>query len=543
MARPMIDPSPACELATTASSAEPRAYIALVVCFAVTLLCTLLGGDAYYHLDDVTHYLFAAWSWQWPEYLLNDWGRPGFTIPYAVCAPFGLMACKIFSTVLTTASAWLAFSVAQRMALPRAWLAIPFAFAQPVYFLLAQTTLTETPLAFYLIAAVWLAQRRYWSIALAVLSVSFVTRHEAVIFAPVFVWFAWRDKVAVWKMTWLAAAPLAINFASWFGDLPVPLLKYFEPQPTRQYGNGGWLTYFQRALHAWGPTVSVLAMLGLPRLVKMNRSSSRLIASAALAYFLAQVIVFRFGLFASGGYSRFLIGISPLIAIASVAGADALLAPLRQQWRRAGIATAGCFLLLWLALERQLVLQRGHDLELPEIHHAVWAVRISAWAIAGLAMVMLIFDRRQRCRSVARWLVPSALLIVQGLTIYALHRPLQRRPDARLIDHMLVELNRLGFADREIVSAHPYIDFRTGREMPAARPTTADLIAAAPIGTLVAWEKQLAGGEDHGLSLEAFSLSPAYRRILATPPLPFHDVPYMYIFEKIDTWERQRERK
>ncbi len=516
------------------------AGIALAVCFLATLACTLFSGNAYYHLDDITHYLYAAWSWRWPAYLLNDWGRPGFTIPYAAVAPLGFMACKILSTVLTAVSAWLAYLVTRRLGFRYAWLAVPLAFAQPVYFLLAQTTLTETPLAFYLIVAVYLTQRGYWSPALIILSIAFITRHEAVIFAPVFAWFAYRDKQPIWKVLWLATAPIAINVACWLFDQPIPVLKYFEPKPTQQYGHGGWLTFFQRTLHAWGPTVTVLAMIGTPRLLCDKRNSARLVIVSALAYFFAQVIVFRFGLFASGGYSRFLIGISPLVAVAAVAGVERLLSTHRPIWTRAGLAAAGCMLLLWLALERQLMLQGGQDIEMAVIHYAVWAIRISSWSLAGLALIMLVLSRMKRLPLVARSLVPAGLVVILSLTVYGLHRPLRPTPDAQLVDEMLVELERLGLADREIVSAHPFIDLRTGRAMPAQRPTTVGLIEAAPVGSLVAWERQFAGGEDHGVDLEWFTLSPSFRRVLATEPLPFRDVPYLYVFEKRGPWQAPR---
>jgi len=512
----------------------------MAACFLATLVCTLLSGNAYYHLDDVTHYLYAAWSWRWPAYLLNDWGRPGFTILYAAVAPFGFVACKVLSTVLTGISAWLAYLIARKLNLNHPWLAISLAFAQPVYFLLAQTTLTETPLAFYLIVAVYLAQRRHWSVALAILAIAFITRHEAVIFAPVFAWIAYRDKQPIWKILWLVFAPVALNAACWLFDQPIPILKYFEPQPTQQYGHGGWLTFFQRTLHAWGPAVTVLAMIGTPRLLRDKAGAGRLIAVSALAFFFAQVIVFRFGLFASGGYSRFLIGISPLVAIAAVAGVEHLLSTRRETWTRVGLAAAGCLLLLWLALERQLVLQSGQDIEMPVIHYAVWSVRISSWSLAGLALVMGWLSWINRWPTVARALVPAGLLVILGLTVYGLHRPLQPAADARLVDEMLVEVEQFGLADREIVSAHPFIDLRTGRALPAQRPTTIGLIEAAPIGSLIAWERQFAGGEDHGVDLEWLTLSPSFKQVLVTDPLPYRKVPYLYIFEKIAPWQAPR---
>ena len=48
-----------------------------------------LRSDGVYHDDDLTHLQMARWAWQYPRYLLHDWGRPGFTVLYASPASAG----------------------------------------------------------------------------------------------------------------------------------------------------------------------------------------------------------------------------------------------------------------------------------------------------------------------------------------------------------------------------------------------------------------------------------------------------------------------
>ena len=152
----------------------------------------LISPEGIYHYDDLTHYLFAKWAWKWPAYLLHSWGRPGFTVLYFLPAELGWWACRVLSAVLTAISALLAFFVARRLGLRHAWAAVLLAYAQPLFFQLSQTTLTETALAFYLMLAVFLAQRGRWALSAAVLSIGLVTRHEAAVFVPLWAWFAWR---------------------------------------------------------------------------------------------------------------------------------------------------------------------------------------------------------------------------------------------------------------------------------------------------------------------------------------------------------------
>ena len=62
---------------------------------AFTLLGLVLSitmgvlSDGTHQDDDLTHYQMARWAWHYPAYLLDNWGRPGFTIPYAPAAGLG----------------------------------------------------------------------------------------------------------------------------------------------------------------------------------------------------------------------------------------------------------------------------------------------------------------------------------------------------------------------------------------------------------------------------------------------------------------------
>lgn len=503
---------------------------------ATSCVCALLAGDAYFHLDDVTHFLYAKWSWQSPRCLLDDWGRPGFTVAYFLPSALGWTACRMFSALLTAAAAWFAYLSARRIELPRAWLVIPLCYAQPLYFLLSQTTLTETPLAFYLSFATWLAVTRRWTMSSFVLSAALVTRHEAIVFLPIWGWFAWRDKARWYAIAPILWAPIVVNGLAASLGMHHVLSRFLDPTPTQQYGHGGWLTYFVRALHACGAVVTILAIVGFRGFVR--NPGARLVAASTLVYFLAQTIVFRFGLFASGGYSRFLIGISPLIAIVAVNGVNRLLNRNNDIRRWAYVGAAAAMALLWISLERQLRLPGVVVLELPEIHYAIWGVRIATGVMALLAWIAFRLGVRDsdRSRRIGNRLIPGAMAVLLALTGYAFFGPLRMPPDARLVDGAIRELDRLGYADAYMITAHPYFELRTGGDDPWGRPSTRERIEQAPIGSLVVWESRLMGSEDHNLRLAEFQGNPVFREVLRTGPLPYQQSPYLYVFEKVANW-------
>lgn len=521
----------------TSEAADRRIAMALVIVgFAATCICGILSDNAYYHLDDVTHFLYAKWAWHWPRYLLDDWGRPGFTVAYCIPAAFSWTACRLFSSLLTALAAWFAYLTARRIGLSRTWLVIPLCYAQPLLFMLSQTTLTETPLAFYLAFATWLAVSRRWTWSSIVLSAAFVTRHEAIIFLPVWLWFAWRDRARWFALLPLLWAPLIVNGMAALLGMSSLLLRLLNPTPTQQYGHGGWLTYFLKSLHAFGPAVAVLALIGLRGF--LNSAAAKLVAAIVVIYFLAETIVFRFGLFASGGYSRFLVAIGPLVAILAVNGLNRLLNRDPATWRRATAGAAAAMVLLWIATERQLQLQHGTFFDLPETFRAIWSIRIATCALVLIAVISLLLSRSAAARRqrIGRTFMPGALALVLGLTIYVFDRPLPEPPDAKLINSAMARLDAMGLGDVPIVTAHPYVELRAGEEISPHRPQTRQRVARAPIGSLVVWESQLTPREGHNLQLDELLHHSAFREVLHTAPLPHQKTPYLYIFRKTGPW-------
>lgn len=531
---------------------------------ALAIIFIAVSPDGLHHFDDITHYLFSRWAWTWPEYLLDHWGRPGFTIPYFPAAALGWTACKTLSAIFSTCAGWCAFRLAQHAGLARAWLVIPLIWLQPLYFQLAQTTLTETPLALYLSLALLLAVRGRWTSSSAVVSAAFVTRHEAILFLPIWFGFAWRAGVP-WRKLWpILWAPILVNAASIILGMPTTIELYLTPKPSNQYGTDGWLTFFARELHAWGPSVAILAWAGLLRTAsatfeRIGRRISlfaegesgartsptpdagprrptpigpaetlRFIATCAVAYFVAQTVIRALGLFNSGGYARFLVPISPLAAVFALAAWNQLTDANRFERRRATVAIAFIFAIHWFALERQLSYHAGMDIEFPMVREALVAVRVMTLGVVLLAAIAI--ARPQPAWS--RRLIPSAMGLIAAMTAYIFIRPLTPPPEASIIADMRNALAARGLADRPFISAVTWVDYATNTSLPYRRRTTCERINAAPVGALIVWEKQFAGSPDHGISLESLQDDSRFRLIYISAAKQFQSEPYLHVFEK-----------
>lgn len=610
-------PRPRPMIAADASANGPTSHaVALLLCaagLAASLACGLRHPNGIVHFDDLTHYLYARWAWTWPAYLLDDWGRPGFTAAYFLPARLGWDACRALSAVLSSAAAFFAYLVASNLGLRRAWAVIPLAYLQPLYFQLSQTTLTETPTAFYLVLAVWLAQRSHWTASAAVVSLTFVTRHEAVVLLPVWLAAARQAKVPLrwlWPIAW---APVVVNLLAPFADMRPAVAQFLDPTRAGQYGRGGWLTFLSRSLEAWGPAVAILALIGLVEAghgsgeqekgggkAGTNRGANRLVTLSIVVYFAAQTVVRAMGLYDSGGYARFLVPLSPLIAVAALAGWNRLISAEPAERQRALILIALAMLLLWAAMERQLVLHAARAdeaAEVPELHKAVFAMRVVTAVVVGLAILLAAIPtgrdslrkgtgsrergtgdsrtgsegsgaddgaasgvsallRQGRAglsapsagaarresgvgAGLLRLAMPAALVALMGLAAYALCGPLKPPPEDRLIAEARKRLAEVGLGDRDVLSANVWIDYVTGRAQPPWRRPVREQLRTAAIGTLFAWERQFAGSLDHGIALDDLAKDPGMRLVLVTPALPYQTSPYLTIFEKVADWPKE----
>ncbi len=424
------------------------------------------------------------------------------------------------------------------MEIKSAWLAVPLCYAQPLFFALAQTTLTETPLMFYWTLAAYLAQRGRWSWSALFISIGFTTRHEAILAAPIWLFIAWRQRVSLWRLWPLLIAPLLVNGLAPLAGMKPQWQRLLEPQPSHQYGSGGWLTYFARSMEAWGLGVALLAISGWPRLYRLRWGL--LPALLIAVYFAAQTAIRALGLFDSGGYARFLIPISPFVAIAALAGWRWLNDASIEARLRATLCVSGVMLWLYLAFLHQMLLfeERGAlVVEVPYLHEAKQAIN---WCTAVLVLPAAVLFARGGSLDFAgrpaKWLSRysrAAVVVVIVLTAAVLWRPLPVPEEAEIVDEMRAWLDDNELNDRPIIATHVWVNYKLDLATPQDASPTDQRVEAAPPGTLVVWDRQFAETPDHGLDLGTMLSSGAFRKLYESRPKRFSDNPQFVVLEKL----------
>lgn len=517
---------------------RPSPLTVLLPCFLLTLLLGL-ASDGVYHDDDLTHFLVARWAWWFPEYLIHLWGRPGLTIPLASVAyigdsPIAWHLCRVLSAIVTAAGAMLAAKTAVRLGIARPGLVILFCYLQPLAFLLAGTTLTENFAAFYLIAATYLLITSRPIAASLVFSLVFVTRHEALVLLPVWllaILFADqslpRRMISALCSVWTPILHNLLFFAclgAW------PFAQFLNARGSTEYLPGGPLSYIPDALYAVPPALAGLALVGA---FAMARNGQFLIPSLVFIFFAAHATIKTFGLFASGGYGRFLVAIAPLIAILAAAGFGKFALRFRERRNTAGpwMIFASIWLLGWIAVEVHFGsrLQQYASMTLPSwcIHWALWATRAVVALILILLIVCSIGEPGRRVTKVAI----AALTVACALQFFAIVRPMRLRTEKLRVRDTVDWIRAQGLNDAPIFACNPWVTyFLRLVENPRVHKGPR-LLASMPVGTIVIWDSIYSPSDFHRIDLDSLSRDSNYQEIHS--PDSKSNAVALHVFRKI----------
>ncbi len=281
-----------------------------------------------YQQDGGFHYLFARWSFAHPHFLVEVWARPLFTALYALPSRLGYPAAKLLTVAVCLAAAWDAAQLARGYGMARAELAIPLLFLQPSFLLLSGDTMTEPLFALVLAIALRLRQAGRVRGAMWVAGLLPLARPEGFFVGVLWGVFALLDARAgagllrrALGALRLAAGTAAWWLASWLVTRdPLFILhnwpKNWGVSPGSETGSLWNYALSQHELFA-GPMVG-LFVIGLGVLLWTRRAALPVATTLLLAAL--HSVFYRFGLFGSLGYPRYLVCGSVPMALACLAG-------------------------------------------------------------------------------------------------------------------------------------------------------------------------------------------------------------------------------
>jgi hypothetical protein len=280
--------------------------------------------------DNIVHYYFARYAFQYPGLYLDVWAKPVFTLLASPFAQLGFSGMKLFNGFVGLASALIAYLVARKMKFWLPWMAILFTFFAPTYFTLLFTGYTEPLFGLFMISGLWLVILRKYDLAAILISLIPFIRTEGVLIVSLFGFYFLLKKQ--WKpILLLLSGSLILGLAGMLAGKSFLWIIHEVPYSVKSdYGSGTLSHYAEQWLLAVGVPLTVSSVAGLfllpfDRFRKWKVNSPEkpnelhfFLPLLFLAYFIFHSLCWYWGLFTSYGLIRILVPLIPLQAIISL---------------------------------------------------------------------------------------------------------------------------------------------------------------------------------------------------------------------------------
>lgn len=320
--------------------------IGLSILLAFSYFLYSFQSTGFYQQDEAAHFISMREFWYAPNSVLSNWAKAGYKLIYAVPSLLGSNAVTFLNCIFSAASAFLAYKIAQKAGSKVPLLAFLALASQPLWFNLAFRNYSEIPTAFLLALAVFGQQRqKFWLSALALSYVSFIRQEFLPLLGLYFLWLAYQKQFLALVLTTIF--PLIQNI--WGGIVkndPLYLLNQILKSGSEiaaAYPRQGFEHYFLMSVTIFGSVVVALFLVyGVHKILQKNSSSWEI--WFPILYYIFLQAVFNIQSIpigpAGGGNLRYLLLVSPLLAVTAALAADQLSASL---FRKKVLAVLGIF--------------------------------------------------------------------------------------------------------------------------------------------------------------------------------------------------------
>lgn len=500
----------------TAQRAAPgpdRAVWAQLAFFAIVAAWYALRSTGTYQDDDLDHFFMARAAFHHPEFLIDPWGRPAFTLLYALPAQAGLTAVRLTTVLVALLTAFFTVRAARRLGAGCPDTATGLALWQPMSFLLSFGALAE-PLAALGIALILdgVASGREDRAALAAGLLPLARLELAVLAAVVAVWLVARRS---WRpFLWLAAPLLAWAAVGAFvhGDplwLPGVIGGTERPLTT-----AGPVHYLRNWIVVAGPTAFLGFFLGVVVLLTRGPGPKPAFAGVIWLVTFLTLTALTWELLRLGGsigFLRHLIVMAPATAILALAGYEGLTREMRPARR-------------WIFLGLGIIVPVVVALFLSHVLVGDYYVRPGRnWSrLIGIlppAILVIAGVARPRLFSGPKAPARLGLFLTACAAVFCLAtvRPVGLNVEQKTVKSAVDALREDGFLGRPILANHPWFYQLAGRDRWDRTVTpyvTRATVAETRPGTVVVWDSHYGTRLYGDVPVEELRNDPGYRLIL-----------------------------
>ncbi len=166
---------------------ERHLHYYLLLAFLITfVILAFLSEGSVGGADDISHFKFSRYAFKHPEFFLDSWGKPLFTMLMAPFAQFGFIGVKIFNILLGLGTAFLTFLTVKKLNYEYPVLALFLLIFAPMYSILMISGMTEILFSFILILGIYLFFDKRSIASAVVISLLPFVRTEGVVIFPLF---------------------------------------------------------------------------------------------------------------------------------------------------------------------------------------------------------------------------------------------------------------------------------------------------------------------------------------------------------------------
>lgn len=296
----------------------------LVVFIAILVFSEGYSGGA----DSLTHYRFARWAFSKPEFFLDHWAKPIFTLLSSPFAILGFKSFQLFNILIGIASGYIAYLVAKELKMKSPLLAIVICSFTPVFMINLFSGLTEILFAFTAILTSYLLIKEKYTWGAIVVSFLPLIRTEGIVLLPIYAYFLIHKKhyreIALMLTGFVLYS--VIGFISGKG-----LFWLITEMPYTGaadiYGKGSLLQFAKRSPGFFGIPNEIFfvtgLLAGLSLYLREKKEYSKeflLVVLPFITYFAAHSVSWWTGVGSSLGLSRYMAAIVPFMAVMATRG-------------------------------------------------------------------------------------------------------------------------------------------------------------------------------------------------------------------------------
>lgn len=443
-------------------------------------------SPGFYQQDETGHFTSMLTIWHAPERILNNWAKPGYKVLYAIPALGGRYVVIFLTSLFAALAAFMAAKVAKQMGSKYGFLAFVLVATQPLWFELSFRNYSEIPSAFLLITALWAwNDKKEWLSALLVSYICTI-RQEFIPLAGLLGLYALVSK------RWLVAALLPVfiigqHIWGWIlFDNPTFLYDQIfgmTDSLANSYMRQGFWHYPKMSVVIFGPAALLMGVAFLAIVGMEKKEIPWLLIIPIVGYVLLNCIfniqtdpndlTKGYGP-STGGNLRYLLFISPLVAVAATLALDRLEAS-ENPFQVA-------YVLIPLVIVAGIFLSYKHDyLKFTEERNMIPLVGM----VFTLGLIAIPLKGNNRIFSLTGLLVLLALLQVKPKKLA------EEDKTCKEVAEWYKE-NQSTFDSQPLIVEHPVFYYYLGRSKFDFPIEPADMlrtkIDSAKAGTLILWD-------------------------------------------------------